>query len=219
MGELKRYTAEEFRAEYIDCLEERIKGYQRCLDNENFLKVLALEDIHFCFHPLGYSNTTFVDKCELYNELSYALDDDGEMSFVRVDWQYLNVAMSTILKKPLEKCIYKRTEYLCVRGYYNTLDESMLLEQASKYNSFDVESNPKLTKYKSRYLDWKLLDVIDGYKNLIKDLDDYPTIPHGISTLTLRHNITVRTDIENNANLLFDDYIDSTKHKFEKKIK
>jgi hypothetical protein len=221
MRELKFYTKEEIRTNYIECFENDIRKLQDYSDNTNLMKTLAIKDIYKFFNSVGFNDSTFKTKCDLFNELRYHINDDGDMSFVRIDWQYFNMVQAKIFKKEPSECVRHMTTWLAIYGHHTEMNECLLLDEAKKYHSFDEGSDPKLTGYIARRLDWELMDAILDHEEIMKECfsTEYNPVAASLATLKGRDIYNIRSTIENNADMIIDEYVKRAENKTVKDFK
>ena len=212
---IKIITEEELEANYLAEIMPRINGMKEHIADPNLSKLLSISNIYSIFYPVVGGNNTFINKCELYNEFKYNIEDDGDLSFVKATWSYHNHIFEAIRSK--EQCTMKVRTFFAMYGHHLEIKNDEILKLATTHHTNGNEI--KLLEYTACRLDWDFLDAMLAYQEIMKGAEKYLTSePFEIQPGENRENLERYRDIEKQAKQEFDKYLKNSNYSTTVKI-
>lgn len=155
--EYKKLTSEDIRKLYLDHAEMKIEAATRLLDDVNFSKFMSLSETtrYRFFKHLPYA-VSFPSCVELFGYLKYGLEDDGDLSLIKVR-----------LSSKLDYCdyLYNRNEYIVLDSHFMELKLSKMIE---RFGKDEVFGNAKVISFVACRVDESLYDMLLEYEVLLK---------------------------------------------------
>lgn len=212
---IKLITEDELEVNYLAEIMPRINCMKEYVADPNLSKLLSINNIYSIFYPVVGGNNTFIDKCRLYNEFKYNIEDDGDLSFVKATWSYYNHMFEAI--RPKEQCTMKVRTFFAMYGHHLEIKSDEVLKLATTHHSNGDDI--KLLEYTTCRLDWDFLDIMIEYQEIMKGAEKYLTSePFDIQPGETRENTFRYRDIEKQAKQKFDKYLKNSNYSTTVKV-
>lgn len=155
--EYKKLTSEDIRKLYLDYAEIKIESATRLLEDVNFSKFMSLSETtrYSFFNHLPYA-VSFPSCVELFGYLKYCLEDDGDLSLIKVR-----------LSSKLDYCdrFYNRNKYIVLDSHFMELKLSKMID---RFGNDEVFGNAKVLNFVACRVDESLYDMLLEYEALLK---------------------------------------------------
>ena len=153
---------ETIKEKYLKIIEPRIESAQQYADNPYFDKLYAICNSSYgyrLFYPIcdGFHSkkVDFDAFCQLFGDISYCCEDDGEMTFISPIIEVESDRSFREFKFPT----YEDKECFIMLGERDNLDPIKVKEIATKHFSY---KKTKLKSYVATRFDWGTIDFLYG---------------------------------------------------------